>query len=332
MIPAVIGVDVGGTKTAGVLATLEGEVLATSLGGPGNYQAVGLEAARGVYLEVLRPLVSEAAHRGASLEASAFGLCGLDRPVDAERLEGVLSELVDAQGPMILVNDTALVLRAGTTAGVGVAVVSGTGSNCVGRAHDGRVARIGGFGHDFGDDGSAEDIGRAGARAAFRAEDGRGEGTLLGAMLCERFELPHLYALIDRFVVDAEGGQASLGILAPLVFEAAERGDAVCAQILRDAGEELAHAALVVARQLFGPTEALPLVLGGSVWQRGEGDTMRGAFISRVQGEFPHARVSTLSGPPVMGAALLALDAIAPKEARSSALRARLMAELSEER
>ena len=81
-----MGMDVGGTKSAGVLATLEGEVLATQLGGPGNYQAIGLDAAARVYAEVLQPLMQVVERGGHHLEASAFGLCGLDRPIDAERL------------------------------------------------------------------------------------------------------------------------------------------------------------------------------------------------------------------------------------------------------
>ena len=244
--------------------------------------------------------------------------------MDAERLAGVISQLVDTQERTTLVNDTSLVLRAGTTDGVGVAVVSGTGSNCVGRGPDGQEARIGGFGHGFGDDGSAEDIGREGARAAFRAEDGRGEPTELATLLVERFELSHLYELVDHFLMDAGGERTTMGALAPLVFEAAQRGDGVCQSILEDAGEALGHAAVVVAQRLFREGDELPLVLGGSVWQRGQGETMRSAFIERVQQVFQRARISTLAGPPVLGAALLAMDTLDATAARASSVRHRL--------
>ena len=251
MTRAVLGVDVGGTKTAAVLATLEGEVVEQRRAGGGNYQAIGLEPARVVYAQVVTPLLAAASRLGLSVEATAFGLCGLDRPVDEARLEGIIAPLVSPGTPTTLVNDTARILRAGTHDGVGVSVVSGTGSNCVGRGPDGSEARIGGFGHDFGDAGSAEDIGREGAQAAFRAADGRGQATALGALLVERYGLAHLYDLVDHFLVDAPGGQSSMGALAPLVFEAALEGDGVCTAILRHAGEELGHAAVVVGQQLF---------------------------------------------------------------------------------
>ena len=49
------------------------------------------------------------------------------------------------------------------------------------------------------------------------------------------------------------------GALAPLVFEAAVGGDAICQAILVDAGQSLAHAAIVVARQLFALDDAVPI-------------------------------------------------------------------------
>jgi N-acetylglucosamine kinase-like BadF-type ATPase len=328
MTRAVLGVDVGGTKTAAVLATLEGEVVEQRRAGGGNYQAIGLEPARVVYAQVVTPLLAAASRLGLSVEATAFGLCGLDRPVDEARLEGIIAPLVSPGTPTTLVNDTALILRAGTHDGVGVSVVSGTGSNCVGRGPDGSEARIGGFGHDFGDAGSAEDIGREGAQAAFRAADGRGQATALGALLVERYGLAHLYDLVDHFLVDAPGGQSSMGALAPLVFEAALEGDGVCTAILRHAGEELGHAAVVVGQQLFDARAALSLVLGGSVWQRGQGDTMRAAFMTTVRAHFPASTISTLSGPPVLGAVLLAIDRVDPEAGCSSEVRRRLLAGL----
>ena len=322
---AALGVDAGGTKTAGVLATADGEVVATSLGGGGNYHAIGLTAAGEVYASVVEPLLAAAQERGLTVTAAAFGLSGLDRPVDGDRLRGLVAQLLPSGVRSVCVNDTSLILRAGTRDGVGVAVVSGTGSNCVGRGADGAEARIGGFGHTFGDDGSADDIGREGARAAFRAEDGRAEPTGLRDLLMARFELTDLHDLIDRFLPDAPEGPLSPGALAPLVFEAAEAGDAVCRAILTAAGAELGHAAVVVGRQLFASGAALPLVLGGAVWQRGRGERMRDAFIARVREDFPEASISTLTGPPVLGAALFALDQLQDDAVRSDAVRARLL-------
>ena len=324
MTTAVLGVDAGGTKTAGVLVTSEGEVRATACAGGGNYQAIGLRAAGEVYADVIRPLLTAARRDGLDVSGAGFGLSGLDRPVDSERLRGLITPLLPDVEHLALVNDTSLILRAGTRDGVGVAVVSGTGSNCVGRGPEGVERRIGGFGFDFGDDGSAHDIGRDGARAAFRAADGRAEPTALTGLIMARYGLAELHDLVDRFLPDAEDRQTA-GALAPLVFEAALAGDAICQAILVDAGQSLAHAAIVVARQLFALDDAVPIVLGGAVWQQGQGESMREAFGGAVREVFPAAMVSVLQGPPVIGAALLALDGVASEAAQDASVHAALL-------
>lgn len=309
---AVVGIDAGGTKTAGVLASEDGRVLRTVAAGPANWQSVGrVEAAR-VYREVWDGLAAAARDAGAGIAAAAWGLAGLDRPRD----EGILEEAIRGLGPAgaarAFVNDTFLVLRAGTADGAGVAVVSGTGSNCVGVGPEGESDRIGGLGGEFGDDGSASDVGAAGLRAAFRGEDGRGAPTLLSRLVHERLEVERLDDLVDRFVEDAAPGERlQIGEIAPLVFEAAERGDAVALEILRTAGRELGVSARVLARRLFPKDAAFPLVLGGAVLQKGAVPAMRDALVAEVRGGFPEVRPVVLEAPPVLGAVLLALDRLA---------------------
>lgn len=303
----VVGLDAGGTKTAAVLASLDGQVLARTSSGPGNYQAVGLDVAREAYERALAPLQRVADERGDQIAAVAYGLSGVDRPRDEERLRPMLMEITPDQAAWDVVNDTYLILRAGTDDGVGIAVVSGTGSNAVGTGADGRHARIGGLGADFGDDGSADDIGRGALRAAFRAEDGRGEPTALRDLIVDWCGLERLDDLVDRFIADTEQ-PLTLGMLAPLVFRAARAGDEVALATLRAAGEALGHSARVVGRKLFEPGDAMPLVMGGSVLQRGRVDTMRQALMSHVTAWFPHVVPTLLEAPPLLGAPLLALD------------------------
>jgi len=73
----------------------------------------------------------------------------------------------------IVENDTFAVLRAGTDRGWGIAVVCGSGINCVGVAPDGRHARFPSLGAITGDWGGGYDVGLAGVVAAARSEDGR---------------------------------------------------------------------------------------------------------------------------------------------------------------
>ncbi len=304
---AALGIDAGGTKTDGVLVTPDGEVVGRARRGPANYQAVGRVTAKSTYRSICHELTGTAETRGLTIRSAAYGLSGEDRPKDRTRLVRILEDIDPTDGAWTLVNDTYLVLRAGTLDGVGVAVVSGTGSNCVGTGPAGATARVGGFAREFGDDGSGTEIGTDGLRAAFRGHDGRGPTTALTGLLMKRFSLDRLDDFVDFFLADATG-VVDVGQLAPLVCEAAAGGDVVAAGILAHAGDDLGLSAVIVARQLFDRDAEFPLVLGGSVLQKGASDAMRDALVARVHREFPAAEARVPNAPPILGAALLALD------------------------
>lgn len=304
---AVIGVDAGGTKTAGVLATPEGRVLARRVGGPANWQSVGRVAARESLRDVLGPLVAAARTEGRRVLAVAYGLSGLDRPADRRVLDEVVAAVNPEGAATLLVNDTFLILRAGTPDGVGVAVVSGTGPNTVGWGPDGTEFRVGGVGSEFGDFGGGGDIGAEALRAARRGHDGRGPATSLHDRILAFLGVGDILDLVDWFVADS-GRHFGPSVLAPLVFEAAADGDAVAAGILRASGEELGLCARLVAERLFPRDAALPLVMGGSVLQRGALPLVRDAVVAGVRSAFPNVRPRVLSEEPVCGGVLLALD------------------------
>jgi len=304
---AVIGVDAGGTKTAGACTIPGDEPFASVTGGPANYQSIGAEAARENLEEVVSQLIAAAGERGLEVGAAVYGIAGLDRPKDEVVIAEILRSIHPAQVRSDLVNDTFLILRAGTRDGIGVAVVSGTGSNCAGVGKDGRRTRIGGLGWEFGDGSGAGDIGTMAMRAAFRGQDGRDPATALTETFVERLGLERLDDLVDAFVEDA-AEPLDPGRLAPLVFEVAACGDRVARGILEDAGRDLGRMAAIVAGRLFEPGDPFPVVLGGSVLQHGSCDAMRDALDAEVRASFPRARTVLLVRPPLDGALLLAGD------------------------
>lgn len=308
---AVIGVDVGGTKIAGVLVLADGTVVARSRAGAGNYQETGIDVAAARYHDVCGSLLAAASAESLTVSASAWGLSGWDRPRDEEVLLPTLRQADGLDDSARLArNDAFLILRSGADAGRGVAVVSGTGSNCVAIGDDGAPHRIGGLAYEFGDGGSGSDIGREGLRAAFRGADGRAAETLLTSLLRDRYQLARLDDVVGHFIADAVQ-PLSESLLAPMVFDAATLGDPVATAILQDAGRELALSARTLARRLFSSETRFPLVLGGSVLQRAANPVMREALITAVHTEFPNADAVTPAEPPVHGAALLALDHLA---------------------
>lgn len=313
----VIAIDGGGTKTEGLLADRDGAPVARLLRGPSNYQSIGAEAALRVWKELVDGLLSAAGASRDDLAAAGLGLSGWDRPRDEGTIRGLVDRL-DLGCPVWLNNDTYLILRAGTPDGVGIGVVSGTGANCVGENREGRTMRVAGLAPEFGDLGSGGDIGVRALQAAFRSLDGRGPATSLAGSIIERFGLQRLDDIVDFTLSDSRASWTP-NLLTPLVFDAAARGDGVALGILEWAGRELGNSARAVSRPLFRPDEAFPVVLGGSVLQKGRVDAMRTALMDEVRREFPAAVPVRLERRPVEGgiAAALALLAGGPSRAGS---------------
>ena len=308
---AIAGIDAGGTKTAGMLVDLEGTIIGRSLAGPGNYQAVGVGVAETELKRALYPLVDQAEAKGLEVAAVGFGISGWDRPRD----ETVIREMIERvcpDTPRAVMNDTYLILRAGSDNGVGVAIVSGTGSNTVGRGADGREYRVGGLMNELGDSGGGADIGVEAIRASRRAVDGRGRATLLLPMILEELGIEAIEDTADMFIAEF-GKMGDPAALAPLIFEAANEHDRVAREILERAGDELGLSARLTAIQLFRPDETLTLVLGGSLLQKGSNPAMRDAIADGVGTIYRHLDVRILKGPPVLGGVFHAVDLLKAK-------------------
>lgn len=308
-----LGVDGGNSKTELAAATTEGELLALVRGAGSNSHAVGADGVA----RVVSALVVEA---GVEVPAGhgVFYLCGADVPADLDEL----SRMVEARGwvrEAVVDNDTFALLRAGTARADAVAVICGSGINCVGRRADGRVARYPALGWETGDWGGAEMLGREALFVAARAEDGRGEPTVLADAVRAHFEVESVEA-VGIEVHYRRLPQSRLGELAPLVAEAADAGDPVADALLTRVANEVA----LFVRRAFGDLEvnAADVVLGGGMFQ-GE----PGRFHERVLERLPAgAQPVVLDAPPVLGAILAALDLAGANEAAKARVREELRA------
>jgi len=283
-------------------------------GGGTNYQGCGIKRARDEWGRLIEAALDGLGAPREDVAAAGLGIAGLDRPKDDVVIRGAFEELMPGV-PLDLVNDAYLALRAGTDDGVGVGVVSGTGCNAMGANSRGERFRVGGHGPEFGDLGSASDIGVQALRRTFRSQDGRGPETALVDLLMTRLKLERLDDIVDYFLADnrAKGHGKYIdsfnpGMLAPLVFEAAAGGDEVSISILEWAGTELGLSVGAVARQLFSADESFPLVMGGSVLQKGATGHVTDSLLSDVKNEFPRVFPVALALRPVAGGVLYAMD------------------------
>jgi N-acetylglucosamine kinase-like BadF-type ATPase len=209
---------------------------------------------------------------------------------------------------LVVRNDTFAVLRAGTTRGWGVAVVCGSGLNCAGVGPDGRVVRFPSLGELSGDLAHGGGwLGRAALGAALRARDGRGPRTLLETLVPQHFRMARPASVMEALYVGTLDGQRMLEV-APVVFRAARRGDVVARELIGMLADEVVATANAAIRRLHITTRTFEVILGGGIFRSGDG-----RLLKRVRGGInavaPHAVMRRLDAPPVLGAALMAMDA-----------------------
>jgi N-acetylglucosamine kinase-like BadF-type ATPase len=321
----VLAVDGGNSKTDLALAAADGSLLALARGPYSSPHHIGLDGC----LRVLDELLAEALER-AGLEpgqrpvAVAHVLvAGADLPHE----EAALQAAAAARGwaaRTVVANDTFAILRAGTDAGWGVAVVCGAGVNCVGVAPDGRSVRFPALGAITGDWGGGYDVGLAAVMAAARADDGRGPATLLETAVPEHFGLTTPAELGEALHTGAIPGRRVLE-LAPVVFAAAAEGDGEAVAVLdRLAGEIVAFARAAIVR--LGLTrEPVEVLLGGGL-MRAAGPHLRAAIDAGLSAVGPAVTSRVVTDDPVVGAALLGLDDVGARPEAHERLRHELRA------
>jgi N-acetylglucosamine kinase-like BadF-type ATPase len=260
-----LAVDGGGTKTEAVVADLEGKVLGRGLGPGSNPYSVGFArfgdavgaAVENALAGVLGTATTGPAWRAARFAAACFGMAGVDSPEDEAQISCWVREQAVAPS-FLVVNDAELILAAGTPDGTGVVLIAGTGSICLGRAADGRTARVGGWGTLISDEGSGYDVGLRALRLAAKAFDGRAEATALLEAALAHYALPDIPALM-RHLHQPSTSPAEIAAFAPIVLELASKGDGPAARIRDGAARELAAQVLAVVHRLglCRPTLAL---------------------------------------------------------------------------
>jgi N-acetylglucosamine kinase-like BadF-type ATPase len=305
-----LAVDGGGTNTQALIADLEGSVLARGLGPSSNLHNVGFErgfqaiatAIEGALAQV-RGTMPAAANapgsarwRSAGIAAACLGLSGVDSAADEAQVSQWLKE--QALAPKFaVVNDSELVLAGGTPAGWGIALISGTGSVCLGRTAEGKSARVGGWGPLLGDEGSGYHIASLALRRATQAADERIEAQALLKAILRHWKLTEASGLI-RHVHDPATTAADIAALATVVVDLAGRNDPAALEVVAEAARDLAvHIDTIVRILRFTRP---PLALGGGLMLPG---ALRKTMLAAVKSEL--GPIATVADPP-LGAVVLA--------------------------
>jgi N-acetylglucosamine kinase-like BadF-type ATPase len=287
----VVGLDVGGTKTAIRIESIAGALLVDIEVASDGWDANPADdAARWIAARIAAALPP-----GTEAIAVGVGAQGLDSP--AHTAEFVL-ELRALGYPTLAVNDAALLVpAAGFDSGIGI--IAGTGAVAVGQDSFGSPLITGGWGWVLGDEAGAAGIVREATKAALLAnDDGEPDDGLLSSLLAA-FGVANAERLARA--VNDEPTMENWGTRAPAVFEAADDGSALAADVIHGAA---AHLARLVSQLLSRDAVGTHLVVAGSVIVNQP--RLFNEFVTLVIADHPELGAVLLDEKPVVGAVAIA--------------------------
>jgi len=307
--PYYLGADLGATKTHTLIVDETGRALGFGESGPGNHEDVGYDGMLDAMQQGLDQALRAAGLTKAAVTGAGFGVAGYDWSSEQEATASVIQRL-GLNAPFLFVNDTVPGLVAGSEEGWGVVVVSGTGSNCRGwdREHK-REGRVTGHGNLMGEGAGGSELLHRAMQLVGYAWSKRGPMTALADAFIKHVGASELEDLLRGYTTYEYhvGAEA-----APIVFQVAEAGDPVARGLIHWAGCELGEMANAVIRQLeFENLAFFDVVMTGSMFEGGPMliDPMR----ETIHKFAPKARLVRLRVPPVIGAAILGMEACGVK-------------------
>ncbi|WP_088344174.1 MULTISPECIES: BadF/BadG/BcrA/BcrD ATPase family protein [Rhodomicrobium] len=245
-----IAVDGGGTSCRAVVADGAGRRLGEGLAGSANI-ASDMLIARDNIAEAARLALQQARLPEARIAdcAAVLGLAGANIGDKPGRIAALLPFRVSH-----VETDARIALQGALGTQDGAVAVLGTGSVFIAR-DGGRIRSIGGWGPVIGDLCSGGRLGRALLEEVLRAYDRLRPGTELSEAILARYGNDP-----DALVDYAKSAKpADFASFAPLIFDHADRGDAIASDILKHAIAELE----LTLRTLLASDEAPFCLLGG---------------------------------------------------------------------
>ena len=296
-----LGFDGGGTKTDCFLVDGDNKIMAHATAGPSNPIRAGYAKAW-FTLSDAADMVLERCHlKSSDIRGICAGIGGAGRDAVARRIATFL-ERGFPQASVMVTTDLDITLQAAVGDGEGVVLVVGTGSAAYGRDAEGRVARAGGRGPWFSDEGSGFDIGRRALAAVVRAEEKRGPTTALSQKVLQWLGCKDWSRVLDWVVKDPDD---VFPRIFPLVAALGDKGDPVSREILSAAAQSLAELAESVLKKLkMADREVTIAKAGGALGRSKFFDDAIDAGLARVA---PRAQVVTLQVKPAEAAAQLAI-------------------------
>lgn len=306
----VIGIDGGGTKTFIALADLNSKILKIVRAGPSAPRNIGIEqTAKTIAQGINKVLKKELS--SLNIGSIFIGLPGVEEEYRT-KIKQIKKEIskelsfydLELSSLIEIGSDQLVAFRSGTDEKNGVVLIAGTG--CVVHAwQNGKEAKASGWGW-LADEGSAIWTGQQVFQTILKDIDGRGLKTLLTEQVLKKLRIKTPEKLVEKVYQDK-----SFSLIAnfSLVCDrAAQKGDKIARDILKQAGQEASLAAYTVIKKI-GFRKRFPLVLIGSMFKS---EDFKTAFEISIK-KMSKANLIYTKALPVKGAINLAIESYAKK-------------------
>lgn len=301
----VLGVDGGGSKTLGLVADQEGNVLSRREVRATNPHVVGFDTTAKTLFQLIYSCCEDARCEPAELKSLVFGIAGVGRDADRKRVREELNKLFEKENrkplPLSVVTDARIALEGAFDGGTGVVIIAGTGSIVIGKTPRGDIHTVGGWGRLLGDEGSGYFLGREAIVALTHHLDGRGDAGKLKDVLARKFG----WESRDQIIAAVYDEEVDVAALAPVVIETAANNDVVSQRIVQRAATLLVEQARVVVMKM-GIARKVGLVLSGGLV--GKETTYANVVHMKILKLLPQVDIRPALHIPAHGAVLMALE------------------------
>ena len=247
-----IGVDGGATNVRAVIADSYGNILGFSkeVASTPFFSKEMKSSLHDVLKKVIYDLFTSIHKVNPLIESISLGMTGLGIKGQTEtEIKKIINELIKANNIRVY-SDMEIAYRGAALDKPGILIYAGTGANCYGLDNKGQVDNVSGWGYLIDDEGGGYFIGVKALRAVYRAYDERGGKTILTEKIKEYFQEDDLKKLCFKIYSEDDINRNRIGLIAPLVTDAAKTGDKISKNILNESGFALAECAAALYKKL----------------------------------------------------------------------------------
>jgi N-acetylglucosamine kinase-like BadF-type ATPase len=301
-----LGIDGGGTHTRAVLVSAGGVAAGAGGAGPSNYHNTGLETAARNLRAAADAAWADAGLKARPAEHAFLGCAGVKSRGDMLRVRAAAESAgLAPAGAVTVMNDLYNAHAGGLQGEAGLALIAGTGTNCLGIDPAGESFMCGGWGWLLDDEGGAFGLAINALRAATRTADGRAADTRLLPAALAFLGLSEPDDMLARFYAQP-WTPAEISAFAPVVVRLASEGDATAHRLLVAGARALAGLVAGAGRALVFPRGPRVVLLGSCA--RG-GAPYQPLIEAEIRRLCPAARIVEPKGGTLHGAAINALRA-----------------------